>query len=676
MGALRPGAKRIELKSVATRSIPKATEQPSVRVQPLVPASVVTIDSSSSESDNDDDLAITGESSPTTPISAESNDKQPRLEPSCSVAPRRRSLRQRLVRESAQPRESFQDRHLSESKAVLNTQSTKNSHNNGALQPKRKPLVHLSTPSPSVIERYKLRLAGLDSGLPRPYLSTQVRTDIEGGLKFLSSKYDHRKRYKEEISGLQSSVFHVDFCEEEIEYLTRAVKSVTGEATSPSPNQDVKMRIKHLMANHEDKIPQILSAIACDNENGLGQGHGRGLGLVQSRSDAALTAFLQDATHGLSSERNSILYLHTRLKPSRDCSSVSSKSFDSILRQREIWGTRRNPQGIRSFKTKLINAIEDEFVREAEWTDCSGDIASISWILEDGFFCGATCHSDEHNMQYNKPGNFLVGSVYRRTLHSISGHQVVRPIVTKGENSRASMRGTQDPWMYCSVTSTAYSYNNQKCFTGSYDQTVKVWNITDDRSSMELCGTWEHAGNVNFVAASPHHSMIATAADVSENAVRVYHFNPDDISASHFDTYEQSCPRRSRSDTWAYFPATMQWGKSACVSHLLLVGYSPRSFNCQDADIPEDKSNTGELCLWNARERTQIPITTARTQNVFEVIWHPSQPIFISATSPAGEREDHIRTQLRIFGQTETGSFCHMKTLDCPAADINEITVV
>jgi WD40 repeat protein len=323
-----------------------------------------------------------------------------------------------------------------------------------------------------------------------------------------------------------------------------------------------------------------------------------------------------------------------------------------------------------------MNTIEDGFVREAEWTDCSGDIATISWIPGDGFFCGATCHSDEHNMQYNKPGNLLVGSVNWRTLRSISGHQIVRPIVTKGENSRASMRGTQDPWMYCSVTSTAYSHDNQKCFTGSYDQTVKVWNVSDDQSSMELCGTWEHAGNVNFVVASPHHGMIATAADVSENAVRVYRFNPDDISASHFDTYEQSCPRRFESDTWAYFPATMQWGKAANVSHLLLVGYSPRSFNCQDTDIPEDKLNTGELCLWNTTQRTQIQITTARMQNVFEVIWHPSQPIFISATSPTGEREDNVKTQLRIFGQTETGSFCHMKTLDCPAADINEITIM
>ena len=355
---------------------------------------------------------------------------------------------------------------------------------------------------------------------------------------------------------------------------------------------------------------------------------------------------------------------------------MPSNSIRSILQQRETWGRRRNPRACRAFKARLLNGIEDDFIRKAEWTDCAGDIATVTWIDGDRFFCGATTHSDEHNMQYNKPGNLLVGTAVKKTLKSVPGHQIVRPIATKGENSLQSMRGIQDPWMYCSVTSTAYSHDNRKCFTGSYDQTVKVWDIADDGSSMTLCGTWSHSGNVNFVVASPNHRLVATAADVREEAVRVYHFDPSNITASAFKTYEASVQRHNSSDTWAYFPSTMQWGVSPSVSHLLLVGYSPRSFNCHDEDIPEDRLNSGELCLWDSRDGSRIPITCARTQNVFEVAWHPTQPIFVAATSPVGLFEDWVKTQLRVFEQKACGSFSHVKTLDCPALDINEVTIM
>lgn len=661
-------------KDIKSNGRTKAEKKLFKQTQPSIPVSVLTIDSSPSESE-DDNLAVADLSPTTSNRGIELNGKPSKREVNNRFGSGRRPLRSRPVRGSILQKESFQGHRHQESKPGLIARSTGPSLNNEALRPSRSPLSHISNALLS-IEKHKMQLAGLDNSLPRPYISSQVRKDIEGGLAVLNSKNGYRKWNKQGLLNLQDPVFHVDFCDEEIEYLIKVVKSVIGETISSLPNPDLRMSIKHLMTNHKGKIPLILRAIVYNDKNGLGQGYEKGLELVRNRTDKAITAFLKDAADGLVPKGNSMVYFHMQPKAPQDWLSVSSKSINSILRHRETWGMHRNPRGIRSFKAGILNAIEDEFSHEVEWTDCSGDIATISWIPGNGFFCGATCHSDEHNMQYNKPGNLLIGSVNKRTLHSISGHQIVRPLVAKGENSRASMRGTQDPWMYCSVTSTAYSYDNQKCFTGSYDQTVKVWNVTEDLSSMELCGIWEHAGNVNFVVTSPHHGMIATAADVSENAVRVYHFNSEDISASLFDTYGQSLQPHFGGNTWAYFPATMQWGSAPMVSHLLLIGFSPRSFNCQDTDIPEDKSNTGELCLWNAREKSQIPITTARTQNVFEVIWHPSQPIFVSATSPTGEREDRVRTQLRIFGQSESGTFCHMKTLDCPAVDINEITIM
>ena len=119
----------------------------------------------------------------------------------------------------------------------------------------------------------------------------------------------------------------------------------------------------------------------------------------------------------------------------------------------------------------------------------------------------------------------------------------------------------------------------------------------------------------------------------------------------------------------------MQWGKAPGVVDFLLVGYSPRSITGNDNDVPELKRNSGEICLWNTSTKDQILVIAAK-QNVFEVMWHPTQPIFLAATSPHGPADlSKTKTQVRIFHQQETGTFSNVKTLDCPAIDINELTV-
>ncbi|KFY20907.1 hypothetical protein V491_03326, partial [Pseudogymnoascus sp. VKM F-3775] len=171
---------------------------------------------------------------------------------------------------------------------------------------------------------------------------------------------------------------------------------------------------------------------------------------------------------------------------------------------------------------------------------------------------------------------------------------------------------------------------------------------------------------------------------------------------------EQSAEQLRSRQSWVYYPSTLQWGKAPSVAHLLLAGYSPRSFDVHD-EVPKLIEDTGELCLWDTTNGTRVLITSARTQNVFEVVWHPTLPVFVAATSATGEHEDGVRTQLRIFSQivwhptlpvfvaatsatgehedgvrtqlrifsqTVMGTFSHHKTFDCRAVDINEITLM
>lgn len=468
---------------------------------------------------------------------------------------------------------------------------------------------------------------------------------------------------------------HIDFSVEEIEYICEVIIFVTRRSILQGP--DPAGKIIRLMSNEEAAIPRILDALH-QKLRLPSPGHGRQL--LRGRELLAIKTFLKDAAVGT-------ITTHHRLIPSRSTiRSFHRPSIMSELRGREVIGLAPLPfhLGQGSFKEKAMSCLEDSLIPVSEWTDCCGDIATISWTGESTFVCGAVAHSDFHNMQYNKPGNLGVGSLALDTLTAISDHRIARPLIGPAENAEnalESMRRTQDPWLYTSVVSSSHNEINGFTFTASFDKTVKVWSVSENGSTMDWQGIWEHENNVNFVVTSNYHDLVATAADVCNDAIRVYNFDEGNISDSPYDTYSGDRAREQaqelfRRDKWAYFPATIQWGKASSVSHLLLVGYSPRSVTGHDVDIPEEKRNTGELCIWDVEDMSKVPISSARSQNVFEVIWHPTQPFFVAATSPAGHFESDTRTQVRLFARKGLGAFFHIKTMDCPALDINELTIM
>lgn len=369
---------------------------------------------------------------------------------------------------------------------------------------------------------------------------------------------------------------------------------------------------------------------------------------------------------------------------------VKRNPIGQLLREREIHGVAsgsvRAQSGQSSFKSVVSGYFEDNFIRQTEWHNCSGTLLSLTWTSPDAFICGAVAHVDTHHMQYNKPGNLLLGSAKHDTLRAYSDHRVIRPIVSILENANnalEAMRTTQDPWMYEPVASTAHCDYSGLTFTASFDKTVKVWSLMEDGSSMILEGTWEHDNRVNFVATSKHHDRVATASESMTDAVRVYLVDEDSISHSSYDSF---CGNKAstqgeeirRREKWSYKPSTIQWGATEVTSHLLLVGWSPRSDSGDDSDIPEASRNTGELCVWNSGKGETVPINSTHVQNVFEVLWHPTKSSFLAATSPSGTFDvDRTKTQIRLFGLNSIGTaFINTRTFDCPGSDINELTIM
>jgi len=351
---------------------------------------------------------------------------------------------------------------------------------------------------------------------------------------------------------------------------------------------------------------------------------------------------------------------------------------------------------------EFLPTLEDDLRLRTQWVGCAGDIITISWVSNHKFICGTTEHSDAHNQQYNKPGNLLLCSTRDGSLRAFPDHRIPRPVIERGENSTDAMRQSQSPWLYASVVCSDFCKERDIAFTSAFDHTVKIWKVPELGDSMDLLGTWPHDGNVNFVAVSKHESqMVATAADVSVDSVRVYNLNLTDLSASSYESFGHRIGgpgfEPQETDKWAYFPATIQWGIANGCNHHLLVGYSPRSLSTDDNDIPEERRNTGAMRLWNTLTNSEVALSATIVQNVFEVAWHPTRPVFIVATSVPRQHPDHrVRTQIRVFSlsinsselvkfREENSAIAHnfspsefytsQQILDCFSSDINELTI-
>ncbi|KAK4121784.1 WD40 repeat-like protein [Parathielavia appendiculata] len=468
--------------------------------------------------------------------------------------------------------------------------------------------------------------------------------------------------------------FHVDFSAAELKYIrdfTRLNLPLSPKAGTP------KKDLTKVLRKNRGHVRRILDLFALR-------------GQLPGRTREDVENLFTDLINPQSRLGRAVLTLERDNGDQRG-DHIRSSRVDSLLFAREISGQRsvgsRCPQRL-NFQNEFRKYREDDLEKKAEWTGCAGDISTIAWVSNDGFICGTTEHSDAHNQQYNKPGNLVLGSCSRVTLRAYPEHRIVRPIVERGENSTEAMRESQDPWLYSSVVSSDYDAIHDRAFTCSFDRTVKIWKVEKSGSSMSVLGEWRHGGNVNFVAASKHESgMVATAADVAVDAVRIYNVLGEDISRSSFRSYSCSRVTDERGNTvstekWAYFPATMQWGLADGVKNMLLVGYSPRSRTGDDNDIPVERRDTGELCLWDGITGERWRVTSATTQNVFEVLWHPTQACFIAATSPLGlDLEPSVRTQIRIFrpaDQIQFGikAYSPIMTLDCTAIDVNELTIM
>ena len=480
----------------------------------------------------------------------------------------------------------------------------------------------------------------------RPYLTAKERRQLASG----TNSYDFKRNH----TPAAPVILHVDFSQEEVVQLITLIHE---RASRPIPTQTPTLA--EICRSYD--VPNLV-------QNSL-----------PYRSKEDIQNFCRDVKAQRDCTPSQARLLSLRKfeppKPTHDDGKLSNLLFARELEGNAGFGRSRRFVNIQN---EFSKAHEDALDLRAEFTNCAGDIFTIAWTSKHTFICGTTTHCDAANQQYNRPGNLLLCSTKYGELRAFADHRVPRPLVEKGENSTDAMRESQDYWLYSSVVASDYDVINDIAYTSSFDGTVRAWRVASGGKTMQALATWQHPGRVNLVVVAKDGSgRVASATNQATKAIRIYKYDHSRPHDSPYSALSGAKNAVEASEKWAYVPATMQWGRAPGTQHLLLAGYSPRSFTDDEDDVPEEKQKAGEILLWDANKHCSVPVLTATTTNVFEVAWHPTQPVFIVGTSPCGTSIEHdIRTQIRVFQRDMDGAYAEMQTLDCVASDINELTIM
>ena len=318
--------------------------------------------------------------------------------------------------------------------------------------------------------------------------------------------------------------------------------------------------------------------------------------------------------------------------------SPSSITYlDRLLRQREL-GCGVNQ--------RLHSSLMPDLKLNKQWKGASNDVIALTWS-PDGtrFAVGATAQCDEHNMEYNRGNNLIIGDMTVSSLKELPDHWVSRP---SGRSTRSP--GITDDRLFMSVTDVQWF--RDLLFTASYDNTVKLWDATHHHETSCL-KTLKHTSKVQVMDRSLYNqNMLATGAE----SIGLW-----DIESSTYSPLEVS-----KKDI---VPTCLAWGKIAATKNILLAGMSDK--DPEDHSLPQG----GLLAMWYAGEASMAPAQPMpSTQNVFDIKWHPSLPVFATASSFGHKRGTlkDAKSVVRLY-EPLVRKACTVE-FECPALDINEIT--
>lgn len=490
----------------------------------------------------------------------------------------------------------------------------------------------------------------------RPYLgANELRTLIE------STKYDVWA--DEELAKWDGTALHVDFADDEVEALHDLIQEIVYRSGSEYwdsatavpcgllPRQSIgaflDVSIRQGTSLEPSLIEQRIKHVVSRYQM---------LGGNLNRSPASQEHFLRDTWIAWSSRKevkdNSQLLWMKRME--------TTFSVHRGLRHREL--------GSRKGQCILRHGILDSLGPMLTFTGASSDINTVAWSPGGSTFAvGSATLTDESSMQYNRPNNLLLGDVERRILRELPHHATQRVFTASGVNSTREMFVSQDPLLFQSVSSVAFSPDAM--FSVGFDRVARVYDVRNGVDGCTLRRQIRHSAEIDLLAVNVDRRLFATGSRTSRKAVRVFREDLDGdvnnpaLQASFTSTRSFKTPDQQ------IFPSSLKWGHTIYhQSKYLLCGFSSSK-----KDFGE-----GETRLWNI-EAEFAEATVKGTRNVFDVAWSPS--IFgrfaVASTAQAGVNRG-TQSVIQIFdsrfinGNLKVDGHCNYE-LECPALDINDV---
>lgn len=346
----------------------------------------------------------------------------------------------------------------------------------------------------------------------------------------------------------------------------------------------------------------------------------------------------------------------------------TSQSSSSLLRLRELGhggkSSRFDGDGALSqLRSRRFNSLKPW----RTWTGASNDVMVLAWSPDcQSYAVGASAQTDESSMMYNRPNNLLYGSLPEDTIWELPDHRIDRPLPATGPNSNRATYDACDPNLYMSVTAVQFSTSGERMYSASYDETVKIWD-TSSEGRLRCSDTLVHDAQVEVMALSGYgNERLATGSRLVNNAIRIYELTDDGSVLGHSTL---SSHKAQTSPAQEIYPSCLRWGHSPSSQHFLLAGFSESKVR----DDSYDPGKGGDLCLWDLTAEKPIEVAP-RAQNVFDVTWHHTLPVFAVGTVPrvGNISNKSCRSAVRIFEPCRaTGSSLEF---ECPALDINDVS--
>jgi hypothetical protein len=459
------------------------------------------------------------------------------------------------------------------------------------------------------------------------------------------------------IQDWQGAILHVDFGPGELQIVEKVVAKFipSGRQTRHSTYR------RHLRAILKGLTEPKLQHLAHEISR-----------LLRSRDICSIRCLLEDAAAGNLSDIHQVQRLAWK-RPNSSMGGADMGSIQSHVRQREL-GLQAT-RGLQAVSTPVTyrfeNQLFDTLGPKSVWTGASSDIHTVAWSPDGQYFAaGAVAVTDSDSMQYNRPNVLMYGDTINSNIHELGKHYVKREKTENGANSTHAMYVSQDPKLFTTVSSVAFSPSGQIMYSAGYDHSVCIWDVSAGSQQPYMIRELQHKAPVDVLAINPaFDGMIATGTKrTTDKSIKLVKFSEEaiyDESWDHTKSNFASTKAVSRPDLKMSANAL----KFDMTGHFLLAGFG--------ANMREDSGfdTSGDICLWDVQSETALSLHGS-SRNVFDVTFNPRPAyhgLFAVGCVANGMVNRGTRSVVRFYSPQKDCKFTCPLELECKALDMNDI---